>query len=53
MSILKKILKEDPNWIRDDDHLDRKDMTKKEFSQFAEELKAKHGVKNEKDKRAK
>lgn len=45
MSILEKISKEDPNWIADDDHLDRKDLTKAEFKEACEELKKKFGMK--------
>ncbi len=50
MSILKKISKEDPNWTIDDDHLDRKDLTKVEAKEACKELKEKFGLKSDKDK---
>lgn len=45
MSILKKLQKKDPNQIADDDHLNRKDLTKKEFDEGCKELIEKYGKK--------
>lgn len=48
MNILEKIKKADDNIIRDDDHLDRKDITKKEFVESVSLLKKKYGLKKKK-----
>lgn len=46
-SILKRISEEDPNWIADDDHLDRIDLTEDEAKKACEELKEKFGLKTD------
>ena len=53
MSILKKLAKRDPNWIADDDHLERKDLTKAEAEKACDELKKKYGMKDEYKKKPK
>jgi hypothetical protein len=45
-TLLEKLAKRDPNWIADDDHLDRKDLTEKEVDQCCKELKEKFGMKD-------
>lgn len=49
-TLLDKLAKRDPNWIADDDHLDRKDITEKEANQCCDELKEKFGMKTDKKK---
>jgi hypothetical protein len=50
LKALKKILKKDPLYLADDDHPDRKDISKEEFDEALQAIKKKFGLKPKKDR---